>query len=132
MLTSENVQDPFWSAKKPCGKDGPEKALLERHNIIHQKREMTIKAGEVVLVESEEHNRGKWKLGVVDIPIDGSDGVVRAVQLWSVKSFIERPIQCSYPLELACNVSTQREVISLNAEAKEFRPSRQAAVSARR
>ena len=42
---------------------------------------MTIKAGEVVLVESEEHNRDKWKLGVLDTPIDGSDGVVRVVQL---------------------------------------------------
>ena len=106
------------------------KALRERHNIIHQTKEMKIKAGEVVLLKSEEHNRGKWKLGVVDTPIEGRDGVVRAVQLRSGKLFIERPIQHLYPLELACDVSTQREAIPLSAEAKEFRPSRRAAVSA--
>lgn len=107
------------------------KALRERHNIIHQTKEMNIKAGEVVLVKSEERNQGKWKLGVVDTPIEGRDGVVRAVQLRSGKSFIERTIQHLYPLELAWNVSTQREAIPLNAEAKEFRPSRRAAVAAR-
>ena len=91
---------------------------------------MNIKAGEEVLVKSEERNRGKWKLAVVDTPIEDRDGVVRAVLLRSGKSFIERPIQHLYPLELACDVSTQREAIPLNAEAKEFRPSRRAAVAA--
>ena len=62
------------------------KALRERHNIIHQTRKMKIKAGEVVLVKSEERNQGKWKLGVVDTPIEGRDGVVRAVWLRSGKS----------------------------------------------
>lgn len=112
------------------------KALRERHNIIRQTKEMKIKAEEVVLVKTEERNRVKWKLGVVDTLIESRDGVVRAVRLRSGKSFIERPIQHLYrkiiPLELACNVSTQREAIPLNAEAKEFRPSRRAAVSARR
>ena len=53
-------------------------------------------------------------------------------RLRSGKSFIERPIQHLYPLELACDVSTQIKAITLNAEAKEFRPSRRSAVSARR
>ena len=52
------------------------------------------------------------------------------LRLRSGKSFIERPIQHLYPLELACDVSTQREAIPLNAEAKELRPSRLAAVAA--
>ena len=46
---------------------------------------MNIKAGEVVLVKSEERNRGKWKLGVVDTPIEGRDGVrASAAQIWKV------------------------------------------------
>lgn len=107
------------------------KALRERHNIIHQTKEMNIKAGEVVLIKSEERNRGRWKLGVVDTPIKGRDGIVRAVRLRSGYSFIERPVQHLYPFELACDGSTQREALPLNAEAKEFRPSRRAAVVAR-
>ena len=125
MLTSGNVQKALWQrwSREYV------KALRERHNIIQQTKEMNIKAGEVVLVKSEERNRGKWKLGVVDTPIEGRDGV-RAVRLRSGKLFIERPIQHLYPLELACDVSTQREAIPLNAEAKELRPSRRAAVAA--
>ena len=53
------------------------------------------------------------------------------LRLRSGKSFIERPIQHLYPLELACDVSTQREAIPLNVVAKEYRPSRRAAVAAR-
>ena len=46
---------------------------------------MSIKAGEVVLVKSEERNRGKWKLGVVDTLIEGRDGVrAIAAQIWKV------------------------------------------------
>ena len=83
-----------------------------------------------MLVKSKERNWGKWKLEVVDTLIGGRDGVVKAVWLRSGRSFIERPIEHLYPLELACDVSTQRKVIPLNAEAKEFRLSRRAAVSA--
>ena len=107
------------------------KALQERHNIIHQTKEVNIKEGEEVLVKSEERNRGKWTLAVVDISIEGRDGVVRAVRLRSGKSFIERPIQHLYPSQLAFDVSTQREAIPLNVVAKGYRPSRRAAVAAR-
>lgn len=40
---------------------------------------MAIKAGDVVLVKSEERNGGKWKLEVLEIPIEVRDGVIRAV-----------------------------------------------------
>ena len=107
------------------------RALRERHNIIHRTKEIAVNAGDVVLVKSEERNRGKWKLGVVETLKEGRDGVVRAVRLRSGKAFIERPIQHLYPLELSCDISTRRETQQLRAEAREFRPSRQAAVAAR-
>ena len=81
MLTSGNVQKALWQrwSREYV------KALRERHNIIQQTKEMNIKAGEVVLVKSEERNRGKWKLGVVDTPIEGRDGVrAIAAQIWKV------------------------------------------------
>ena len=71
MLTSGNVQKALW---RRWSREYV-KALRKGHNIIQQTKEMNIKAGEVVLVKSEERNRGKWKLGVVDTPIEGRDGV---------------------------------------------------------
>ena len=41
------------------------------------------------------------------------------------KSFMERPIQFLYPLELYCDREKKRD-ISLNPTAKEFRPKRTA------
>ena len=105
------------------------KALRERHNLIHKTKSMSVKAGDVVLIKGEERNRGKWKLGVVDTPIPGRDGVVRAVRLKAGKSFLERPIQHLYPLELTCDMPAKRGT-PLNAEAQVFGPTRQAAAVA--
>ena len=80
MLTSGNVQKALW---RRWSREYV-KALRQRHNIIQQTKEMNIKA-EVVLVKSEERNRSKWKLGVVDTPIEGRDGVRASVaQIWKV------------------------------------------------
>ena len=105
------------------------KALRERHNLIHKTKSMSVKAGDIVLIKGEERNRGKWKLGVVDTPIPGRDGVVRAVRLKAGKSFLERPIQHLYPLELTCDMSAKRGT-PLNAKAQVFRRTRQAAAVA--
>lgn len=105
------------------------KALRERHNLIHKTKSMSVKAGNVVLIKGEERNRGKWKLGVVETPIPGRDDVVRAVQLKVGKSFLERPIQHLYPLELTCDMPAKRGT-PLNAEAQVFRPTRKAAAVA--
>ena len=50
----------------------------------------------------------------------------------SGKTFIERPPQHLCPLDLCCDAFTQREAQHLTAEAREFRPSRLAAVAARK
>lgn len=54
-------------------------APRERHNIIYGTKEMAVKARDVVLVKSEERNGSKWKLGVLEIPIEVRDEVIRAV-----------------------------------------------------
>ena len=43
-------------------------------------------------------------------------------------SSVERPVQFLYPLELHC--SRRKEMQKLDAEAKEFRPKRKAAIDA--
>ena len=55
--------------------------------------------------------------------ISGRDGVVRAVRLHAGKSFLERAVQDLYPLELSCD---REQPMVLNAQAKEFRPRRNA------
>ena len=107
------------------------KALRERHNIIHQTKMMNVKPGDVVIIKGDERNRGKWRMGIVDTLTPGRDGVIRAVRLRSGKSFLERPIQHLYPLELSCDMPVKERSATFNAEAREFQPRRQAAAAAR-
>jgi hypothetical protein len=60
------------------------------------------------------------------------DGVVRGVRLRAGKSFMERPIQFLYPLELHCDRESNQETVPLNPAAKEIKPKRRAAVDARK
>ena len=87
--------------------------------------------GDVVLIKDDEKNRCKWKIGIVDKLIPGRDEIVRAVRLRAGKSYLERPIQFLYPMELHCEAKKPNQG-ELNPEAREFRPKRRAAVEALR
>ena len=97
----------------------------------HNKRQLSVTSGDVVIIKGNKKNCGQWKLGIVDELFPGSDGVIRAVKLRAGKSYLERPIQHLYPLELSCNRTTDKPKAPLNAEAPTFRPTRDAAVAAR-
>ena len=71
----------------------------------HNKRQLSVTSGDVVT------DSGQWKLGIVDELFPGSDGVIRAVKLRAGKSYLERPIQRLYPLELSCNRTTENCVL---------------------
>lgn len=104
------------------------RGLRERHMQYYGKP-LTLAVGDVVIIKSDERNRGEWPLGIVAELYEGRDGVVRAAKLRAGKSFIERPVQHLYPLELNCDMAEiQPEV--LNADAPEFRPRRDAAAAA--
>ena len=104
------------------------RALRERHNMKHKVKKMKISIGVVVLIKNADRNRRKWKIGTVDKLCYGRD-VIRAVQLRSGKSFIQRPIQHLYPLELNCDINREKEK-ELNVEAPPFRSKRTAAAIA--
>ena len=104
------------------------RALRERHNMKHKVKKMKISIGVVVLIKNADRNRRKWKIGTVDKLCYGRD-VIRAVQLRSGKSFIQRPIQHLYPLELNCDINREKEK-ELNVEAPPFRSKRTAAAVA--
>ena len=105
------------------------KALRERHNCNRKVKSPKLSVGDVVIVRSKEMNRAKWPLGIVEELITGKDDVVRAVKLRAGKSYLERPIQHLYPLELSCDKRATQEVV-LNPGALPFRPKRDAAVAA--
>ena len=107
-------------------------ALRERHTHIVSGKPRPLNVGDVVIIRSEDKNRGKWPLGIVEELFEGRDGKVRAVKLRAGKTFLERPIQHLYPLELACDKVPERAAAppQLNAAAPVFRPRRDAAVAA--
>ena len=54
--------------------------------------------GDVVIVKTEDKNRGKWPLGIIKSLIVGNDRVVRAAKLHAGQSYKEHAIQQLYPL----------------------------------
>lgn len=107
------------------------RALRERQNLMHGGKQRELRKGDVMLIKGDEKNRGLWKVGIVDELIPGRDSVVRGVRLRTGKSFMERPVQFLYPLELHCGREEKGE-ISLNPAAKEFKPKRKAASDAKK
>lgn len=106
-------------------------ALRERHNLTHAVTKFQPKKGDVVIVKTDSKNRGTWPLAIVNEVYPGSDGVIRAVQLKTAKSMLERPVQHLYPLELECDLNTPVADPRLNPQAQDFRPKRDAASAAR-
>ena len=70
-----------------------------------------------MIIKGESKNRGHWKLRY------GKENVTRAVGLRTVKTYLERPMQLLYLMELHCNTVRNTEK-KLNTSRKEFRPSR--------
>ena len=104
------------------------RSLRERHNLKHKNTSFAVEIGDVVIIQSEERNRGKWPLGVVEEK--GRDGVVRAVKLRAGQS-LERAVNQLYPLELSCDRDDPKPSAKLNPAAPTLRPTRDAAVAPR-
>ena len=104
-------------------------ALREKHNLTHQTTKFKVLVGDVVIVKSDDKNRGNWPLAIVQRVFPGKDGVIRAVKLKTAKGTLERPVQHLYPMELA-GESVKPEANTLNPDAKVFRPKRKAAEEA--
>ena len=105
------------------------RGLRERHNRKHKKSTFTVKKGDVVIIQSDERSRGKWPRGIVEELYKGRDGTVRAVKLRAGKTYLERPMNHLYPLELSWDRTAPVQV-SLDPDASSFRPRRDAAVAA--
>ena len=101
-----------------------------KDNLKHnKKRQLSLSRGEVIIIKGEEKNCGHWKLGIVVKLITGRDGAVKGVKLRAGKSYLERPIQHLYPLELSCDMTAGTPIRNLDPKAPVFRLMRDAAVA---
>ena len=87
--------------------------------------------GDVVIIKSEEKNRGQWKLVIIEELITGQDGVVRGDKLRAGKSILERPVQLFSPLELSSETPSGGSNVDLDPRVPAFRPRRNAVAVAR-
>ena len=106
------------------------RGLRERHNLKHDGKGITLTVGDVVITYSGDRSRGKWPLGIIEALYTGRDGVIRGAKLRAGGGHIERPINHLYPLELMCDRTPLTYQDQLNANVREFRPARDAAVAA--
>ena len=106
--------------------------MRKRHIVVDKAAKFQVKVGDAVIVRSENKNRGKWPLAIVEAIYPGPNGHTRAVQLRTSKGGIQRPVQHLYPLKLhseprIAQPSLERQ---LNSNAASFRPRRAAANTA--
>ena len=92
--------------------------LIENHRYRKGEGTNRIAVGDVVIVH-EDTQRGMWRLGIVEETLTGKDGetrgaVVRVKAGRGASSFLRRPIQRLYPLEVRheeeiteCNSTTE-------------------------
>ena len=90
------------------------KALRQRHNILHQAKEMQISLGAIILIKGDEKCKGKWKVGMVGKLYRGKDGVIGAVGLRTSKSYVAYPTQYLYPFELHCDTEKEASSVGTN------------------
>ena len=105
-------------------------SLREFHNLKRKtSRNNAPQVGDVVLIH-DDCSRSKWKTGIIEQLIVGNDKEVRGVKLRSrtnsgKPSYLQRPIQKVYPLEVTCNKVKEPEP-RVPVGIKENRPQRKA------
>ena len=52
------------------------RGLRECHNLKQSRKQFTFAVGDVVIIRSDERNRGKWPLGTVEQLYTGRDSVI--------------------------------------------------------
>ena len=102
----------------------------------NNQRHMKKAIGDVALIKGNNKHRSKWNIGIVEELYEGKDNVIRNVKLRPRKTYIERPIQFLYLLELSCDTWKRQKTVHqcskqpLNVNANEFKPRRNAAAIA--
>ena len=113
-------------------------SLREFHNLAIKGCSFdVISKGTVVSVQEDNQPRGSWKLGKIEEVYTGNDGKVRGSKVKVITntgkpSFINRPINCLYPLEVV-ESNSKSNIEHFDVKPKEnvrVRPIRNAALNA--
>jgi len=107
------------------------RSLHERHRAQRGTGGDIPVVGDVVIIKTEDKNRGKWPLGIIKNLIFRNNGVVRGAKLRAGKSYGDHATQQRYLLELSCDRRMPVSQAGMNREAAPFHPRRDAAVVAR-
>ena len=109
------------------------KALREHHNLRSKAKKNQLSKGDVVLIQGDQKNRGRWNIGIVMKLNSGRDGAVRSARIKCGKSMLERAIQHLCLVELSCDLTTEtgENSASLNVNAREYITEQTAAVAAK-
>ena len=128
IKTYKSARNTSRNAKKLPGRDEAVNltSLRERHNLKHSKKESEVKVREVVVIKGEERNRVQRNIGIITNVYPGKDGKVRAVKPRAGRCYFERVVQHLYPLEISCDITPSTEEPTMNVNAEEFRPRRNA------
>ena len=78
------------------------------------------------MIKGEERNRALCNFGIITDVYPGNDARVTAVKLRAGKTYLERVVQYPYPLEIACDNTPSTEEPTMNVNAEEFWPKRNA------
>ena len=119
ILTYKSARSPSRNPRKLPGRDGE---VIIWHNLKHSKKESEVKFGRVAVIKVEEQNRPHWNIGIIIDVFPGKDGGVRN---WK-KSDLERVVQHPYLLEISWDIAPSTEEPTMDVNAEEFRPRRNA------
>ena len=78
------------------------------------------------MIKVEERNKAQWNIGIITDVYPGEDGKVRAVRPRAGKTYLEKVVQHLYPLEMSCDIAPSTKEPTMNVNAEEFRPRRNA------
>ena len=84
---------------------------------------MEIAIEDFVLIKGDNKHRDKQNIGIVEELYEGKNNIIRAVKLWSKKTYFERSIQFLYSLQLSCErqkIIHQCRMQPLNVNASEL------------
>jgi hypothetical protein len=86
--------------------------LREEKRKLYKKGNSTVRSpivGEVVLIEKDEVERGKWPLGTISKIMPSPDGIIRTVEVDMLNgNTLRRAINKIYPLEIGLSESEER------------------------
>ena len=106
-------------------------ALRERHKMTHKAKKFQPQPSDVVILQSDNKNRGAWPLAIVEETFAGKDNVIRAVRVKTKNGSLEKAVQHLFPKELSCDTPGKTKTFNTKVAKFNPRPKRDAAVAAR-